>query len=139
MVIERFDEGAAADRANDNQRTRGLATLGVRFEAHPAGWEPPGYGRVPGLPKSREERWPAKPVLYWRDDQALPLYLRQGKTERRDARLAPQLERAERARLAGLAAGAPASSAVARPSSSIPPGLAALTAALANPSQKRRA
>lgn len=98
-----------------------------------------GFGTVPGLAKSREERWPAKPVLWWKDDRPLPSYLLDGKTERRDSRLAPELERAERARVSALAAAPSSPSEVARPQGRVPPGLAALTAALANPAQKRRA
>lgn len=119
----------AAARATEHQKTKGLASLGVAYEAHPAGYEPPGYGRVRGLEKSREEKWPPKPVLFWRDDHTLPLCLREGKTERRDARLSPQLEAADRARRA-------ADRSVNR---SPPPGLSSLVAALANPPQRRGA
>lgn len=122
----------AAERANGHQRERGLTTLGVRFEAQPDGWEPPGYGCVP-TEASRDARWPPKPRLYWRSEAVLPLHLREGKTERRDRRLAPELEAAERARRS--AAAAPVASV---PRGAVPSGLRELTSALSGSVQRVR-
>lgn len=142
---------AAAARANEHRRTtKGLANLGVVFEVHGEGWVPDGYGLVP-TEKSREDAWPPKPVLYWRDDQTLPLHLREGRPDRRDRRLAPELERAERARRSAEGAAAVAAAA-ARPATrpsprvparvgargEVPAGLAELNEKLGRPAQRGR-
>jgi len=109
---------ALATSANERQSSRGLSSLGVSFEARPAGYEPEGFGRVPSCAG-----------LYWRDDRQLPGFLQQGKTERRDPRLAPELEAAERAKRRA----AP----VAR--ERVPPAeLSALVERLSRPAQRGR-